>query len=192
MKLLLEKFDLVLQKFNLPNYQRLYTPLPGEIIELKLRELNINGEDFKTFFKWKNGFDPDYDVNVRCQIFNSGAMLSLDTIIEKINIDRASICRWNNSFIPIIFDSSDEYILYSTEQGKNLAQLYLHSSSLMAAIDPVSCYDSIQSMIETTIEAYENGILQYDQGEDWLNMDVDRYYEIAKKNNPESKFWFLQ
>ena len=93
--------------------------------------------------------------------------------------------------IPLITDSTGEYILFNNEQGNDYGKLYFYSASILVAIETISCYDSIKSMIETTIEAYEQEKLKYDNGEDWLDIDVKGYWKIAAKYNHHSKFWIL-
>src|SRR5438876_662246 len=118
-KLLLEKFDMTLRKYNLSNYEKLYAPLQDKEIDIRLNELYIKNEDFKTLFAWKNGYDPDHNVNILCQVFELGTLLSLDAIISTVSANKNN-SRWDNQLlIPLITDSTGEYILFNNEQGND-------------------------------------------------------------------------
>ena len=190
-KLLLEKFDVTLRKYNLPNYEKLYPPLSDKEIDTRLNELGINDKNFKSLFTWKNGYDPDQNVNVLCQVFEFGALLSLDAIKDTVNANKND-ARWDNQLlIPLVTDSTGQYILFNNEPGNDYGKLYLYSASLLVAIETIGYYDSISAMIETTIEAYEQGIQKYDEVEDWLDTDIKGYRKIATKYNVHSKYWAL-
>ncbi len=187
---MLQKLDNVLVKYNLPNYKKLYDPLATSEIDVYMQELGIINEDLRKLFTWKNGYDPNQNVNILCQIFEIGTLLTLGFIQKKININQTSIHLWNNAFVPIITDSTGQFILFNNQKGEDYGKLFLYSASLLF-VKPVSCYDSILAMIKTTIEAYEQGALFYDVKEDWVNSDMRKYYQIASKNNRGSKLWDL-
>lgn len=188
---LLETFDASLRKFNLTNYERLYAPLSDVEINDYLEQLNINNENFKLLFTWKNGYDPNQKTKVLCQVVDYGTLLSLQSIVRSLDANK-SIGRWEDHFIPLITDSTGQYLLFNNNKdSSDFGKLHLYSASLLFVEEPVSYYDSIFTFIETTIEAYEVGALKYDAQEDWLNKDVYRIREIAKRINVNSEYWSL-
>jgi hypothetical protein len=187
-KLLINRFDSILRNHNLPNYIKLYEPLSLKEIDHYFKSLNIDNEYLHNLFEWKNGYDPDQNVNMLCRIMDFGTLLSLEYISESVNINSKDRL-WDTSFIPLITDSTGQYIMFNNKQGTDYGKLHLLSSSLLFAEEPISYYDSVYTMIETTIEAYEKEVLKYDHNKDWLNMDVKKFYEIAQKINKNSKYW---
>ncbi|OQP54575.1 hypothetical protein A4H97_21640 [Niastella yeongjuensis] len=188
---LLESFDTSLRKFNLTNYERLYAPLSDGEINDYLEQLNINDEDFKLLYKWKNGYDPDQNPQVLCQLFDFGTLVSLNYIVEALEANE-TIGSWEDNFIPLITDSTGQYLLFNNDRNsKDYGKLHLYSASLLFVEEPVSYHDSIASFIDTTIEAYETGALRYDAHEDWLNKDVDEFRRIGKRINVNSEYWSL-
>jgi hypothetical protein len=187
-KLLLAQFDNTLKQFNLSNYEKLYSPLSNKEVVYQLQQLGVNNENLTSLFNWKNGYDPAKDAENLCQIFDIGTLLSIEFIIE-IQKMWAGIY-WTNYFIPLITDSTGQYILYNNKRGLNYGKLYLYSTSMFGD-ELVGYYDSIYAMINTTVEAYEQNIFTYDPVRDWLDIDYNKYHSVAKKINNNSKFWKL-
>ena len=187
-KLLIEKFDETLRKYNLPNYKKLSLPLNENEIDTKLKELKITDEDFKTLYLWKNGYDSFQNSEEPCQIFDRDTFLSLNAVIHAANTNK-KLNLWEEYLIPIITDTTGQYILFNNKK-KDYGKLYFYSSSILIAVDTISYYDSLSKFIETTIKAYELGVLKYEEYENWLDIDIDKYYPLAKKNNKDSKFWY--
>lgn len=187
--LLLDEFDNILQVYNPLNYARLYNPIADTHIEDSLITLKISDMDFRQFFKWKNGFDFKSEAGTNCQIFESGGMMSLESIIRKVKIHNTTQHIWDSKFIPIITDSKGQYILFNNKMGNNFGKLYFYSASILSAITPITCYDSLSTLIKTTIMAYQKGILKYDIDDDWLDIDRYSYNNLAQSMNPKSEFW---
>ena len=186
-KSLIDKYDSVLRQFNMPNYKLLYPPLSEiEIINI-LNKLKITETGFLDLYSWKNGFDIDNDVHIRCQINLCGAFQALESVFEtwKVSVEDSI---WNESFIPILTEGDGEYILFNNEPGNNNGKFYFYSASLLF-IEPISYYDSITTLFETEIEAYQSGAIQYDPNDNWLNIDLKKYKAIGAKHNPGSNYW---
>lgn len=187
-KVLLKKFDSVVKKHNPVNYEKLQKPLYENTISDYLKGLDINDETFRLLFKWKNGFDFTHGDDPRNQIFDFGALLSLERILklEKLGLDI-----WKKTFVPIISSGDGDYILFNNKRGENYGKLHLYSAALLFIENPISYYDSIYTMIETTIEAYEKKILVYDPKNNWLNDNVKDFHTLAKRINKRSDYWKL-
>jgi hypothetical protein len=188
---LIIQFDSTLKKYNFINYKKLYDPLSSELLSIELNKLNIDDLNFKIMYQWKNGYDPDSNFGESCDIFDFGTLLSLEAI-NSCTANNNSITRlWDNYFIPLITDTTGQYILFNNrKQNRDYGKLFLYSVSILG-INPISYFDSIFTMINTTIKAYEANILSYDPDENWLNMNVDDFKIIAKKHNPRSDYWKL-
>lgn len=191
LELLLTELDEVLRNNNPVNYERLYPPLTELNLEVVLRNLKIKSEDFRTLYEWKNGFDFTTDSYICFDIFFNGTLLSLDLVQEDVLFNEKE-GRWRDTLIPLIGNDEREWLLFDNRKGKDYEKLFFYSPSIpSAAIKPVTCYDSILAMVDTTIAAYRNGIVQCDPDENCLNFNVDRYFALARERNPKSQFWMM-
>lgn len=188
--LILNKLDSTLQRYNLVNYEKLESSLPTNETEFYLNKLNITDSDFRSLYYWKNGYNVNKNVNNICSVLEYGTFMSLESVYNTFLKNKTGSGRWDSpSLIPFITDSTGQYILFNNRNGANYGKLYLYSASILVAIDTISYYDSISSLLQTTIEAYEKGILKYIETEDWLDIDVRKFRDIAVKYNFNSKFW---
>ena len=186
---LFAEFDDILKKYNTDNYRKLNSPLPGQKIDPYLKEFKISDSNFKLFYSWKNGNDLDDISRESCQIFNFGSLVSLDSVSKFI---KRSDLYWDHFFIPIIATGDGDYLLYNNnEKEDDYGRLHLFSPSLLFIEEPISYYDSIFAMLKTTTEAYKQSALSYNSMENWLDINIDKYYEIAKRINIDSKYWTL-
>jgi hypothetical protein len=188
---LLEEFDAVLRKYNLPNYSKLYPPLPEDEIIDCLNQLKLKDNDFRSLYRWKNGFDPDGKVIGACQIFIYHAPLSLDSIIRKVNSAKKTSI-WKDAFIPLIADTTGDYLLFNNQEGNDYGKIHLYSVSLFFIDEPISYYDSLGAMIETTIQSYINSAFKYNAAKQRLEVDAHKHHEIAKEINVNSKIWTFE
>jgi len=189
-ELLLQNLDEVLQRKNLQNYQRLNEPLPEDKRDEFFRELDILDHNFATLFSWKNGYDLDIFTKERCQICQFGSFFSLRFIAHSIAINKKEPM-WGDYFIPILGDTAGDSILFCNKKGRTYGKLYLFSVSLLHT-DPVGYFDSLSSMVETIIEAYQQDALTYSAEENWLNVNTGKYWEIASNINKHSKYWTIK
>ena len=187
-KTLLKKFDLSLQKYNHVNYARLQNPLPEQELDQFLKELEINDENFKQLYKWKNGFNSTHGENRHNQIFDFGGLLSMEFLLESKALDLGA---WEKSFVPLVSTGDGDFILFNNKNGREYGKLHLFSPSLLYIEEPIGYYDSIYTLIETTIEAYQQHVFEYDEKKDWLDIDINKLDKIVSKLNKYSEFWKL-
>lgn len=188
---LLKEFDDILKKYNPVNYEMLQNPLSKKEITEYLKKIEIDDRNFELLFEWKNGFNLKGSSNKRLQLFDFGAMLPLDSILKSKMEDNDL---WNKKFLPLISSGEGSFILFNKKNGKDYGKLHLHSvgfSFLDALDEPISYYDSIYTMIMTTMEAYKEGALIYNENENSLDEDVDAFNKLAKKYNTKADFWKL-
>lgn len=67
----------------------------------------------------------------------------------------------------------------------------LYSVSLLFIEDPITYYDSIYSLVAITIKAYETEALKFNQRDNWLDVNINKFHAIACKLNTESAYWKL-
>jgi hypothetical protein len=185
---LLQKLDSTLRAYNPINHAKLKQPLPEKEIENYMSKLQVNNEDFKLLFTWKDGYDVFKIGNAPCQIFDFGTLLSLQSIVDVLE-QTTEDDRWEGEqFVPLIAETTGEYILLDNGKGATYGQLFLYSVPYLH-IEPEPLYDSISSMVETTIEGYEKKILKYNAEFGYLDRDVLAFRKVGMKHNKKAKFW---
>jgi len=183
---LLNKYDDTLRNYNPSNYEKLQAPLSVEKIEEHLHNFGVDDENLKALFHWKNGFEGE---NSGDRIFKKGGLLSMEYILKLSSLSLSEDL-WKDTFIPLVSEGGGDYLLFNKEKGPDYGKLHLYCVSLLYIDEPISYYDSIYSMIKTTIDAYEEKVLIFDElNGSRLKYDIDAFNSIAKKNNKHSDFW---
>jgi hypothetical protein len=180
-KLLLEELDTALRKYNMPGYEKLQPPLPDKEIDEYLRELDINDDNLKALFQWKNGEKEDS----YCQMMEYGGLQSLELIKESALTDKP----YDPLLIEIISDNGEESILFNKKKGPHYGKLYMYSVGQLYIGHPISYFDSLETMVKTIIEAYKTETFKYDQENKWLDINFATFATIAKKINKKSAYW---
>lgn len=178
---LLIEFDNILKQYNPVEYKKLLDPLSPNEVEIRLVQLGIEDIDFRSFYNWKNGERKD----TFCEMMEYGGPLSLTTIKETIS---ESYYPYNRSLIPFISEG-EEMLLFNIQKGRNYGKIYLFSPPQLYIDFPISYYDSIFSMIKTTIIAYQKKIYKYDFIKNRFQCNYYELHEQIKKMNPNSVFW---
>jgi hypothetical protein len=172
----LDKFDLVLRKYNRPNYDKMQAPLEKSELDFYLNRLGLNDNNIRTLFEWKNGFDMSKGIGTRDAFTFAGILFSLKDILEFVEYDPSEY-----ALLPPLFgDDTGDLLLFSNRNGQDYGKIYLYSVSLFSIDTKYIIYDSLYTLIETTLEAYETKALIYDKSTDYLDIDIDKYYEIGK------------
>ena len=112
----------------------------------------------------------------------------LESVVQVINYYSDGEVWPDDSYIPLINDGCGSFIMFNNKPGIDYGKLCLHSPSL-SFVEPITYYDSVYTMIETTIEAYKQNVFVYDSPNDFVDQDIDRFHEIGKEFNKNSKYW---
>jgi len=179
---LISELDEILKIYNSIEYHKLQSPLNSDVLHFYFNKLNIENKSFESLYKWKNG----EKENEYCQMMQYGGLLSLEESIKlKENYLEGCV---ENIFIPIISDG-EQILLFNNNRSKNYGRIYLYSVPLLYIEKPISCFDSLETMIITIVESYKEKAYIYDEKERWLNIDSEKIKLIAKKNNKKSAYW---
>jgi hypothetical protein len=185
-EILLREFDAVLRKYNPSNYAKLEDPLPDVQIDEFMKANGITEKAFRMLYQWKNGVD--FYKPYRCELTEWGVLLSIESIARSIK-RQAEASSWKSSFIPLIRDNDGAALLLNNEMGGDYGRIHLFSVSLLHIDNPISIFDSIETMVQTYVEAYKSGALLY--SDEFGDLDVeDEYYAIGRELNKQSKYWF--
>lgn len=182
-KKLIEKLDIVLRNKIPAEYTKLKPPLANQEIEEWMEILEVKDDNFKAMYQWKNGEEEDSF----CQMTERGSLISLNEIKETLDHYLNGVT--NPSLIPLISEGSEILLFNNKKSSKHYGKLYLYSVGLLYIDYPITCYDSIEAMLKTVIESYETGVFSYDNENSFLDVDFKKFRIIAKRYNPESKYW---
>jgi len=73
------------------------------------------------------------------------------------------------------------------EESEECGLVYLYSPSINLSIEPVSMYDSIESMLDTILLCYKKQAYFFKNRE--LSVNTNLEFEIGHHQNPRSLFW---
>ena len=181
----IHELDRLLRIHNPVNYNRLQSPLLDRQIESYLQELGINDQDVFELYRWKNGVFPAMEN--RAMLFESRvSLLSLESVLScKDMYDD----QFDEDHIMLFASPFDTGFLFNKGLEKNYGKLHLYSVPLLSIENPYSYYDSILTMLESNIQAYEAGFFQYNKDDDILNYKFGDILNILKSLNNESEYW---
>jgi len=180
-KSLLQELDATLRQYNMPAYENLLPPLPDTEIDKNLQELGIDDEDLKALFQWKSGMGDENGP----LMMNFGGLITFGSIKESIDFNEY----FDPLLIPLISDNGEEMLLFNSKPGPHYGKLYLFSIAMLLIEHPMGYYDSLTAMVKTTIQAYKENIYKYEKGSNMVDIDFDKFFTIAKINNPNSIYW---
>lgn len=178
---LIMQFDKILKDDNPIEYAKLQYPLKVDEVEDAMNKLGIYDMDFRNLYLWKNGEADDSF----CQLIECGGPLSLKNISSIVN---ELSYPYDSSLIPFISEG-EEMLLFNTKRGDHYGKIYFFSVPQLYIDFPISYYDSIHSMIETTMAAYKEKIYVYDFSKNMLTYDFEKLHNHIQKNNPRSAYW---
>ena len=180
-KSLLDELDTVLKQYNMPEYKKLQPPLPDSNIDKFLQEIGIHDENIKALFQWKNGEKEDS----YCQMMVYGGLQSLKAVKESLSRFKL----YDPLLIEIISDNGEESILFNNNPGPHYGQLYMYSIPQLYIEYPISYFDSLNTMIKTTIESYKAKAFEKTNSSNRLQFNFEKLTRIAKKYNKKSAYW---
>lgn len=183
-KLLLE-LEHTLYSKNLKGLEALESPQPKVNRDNLFRELGFFNQDLYDLYSWKNGCSFG---NLSNPIFTfSTTLLKLEEVVKFKN--RYPDDELNFENLLLIFANEEEGLLFNTEEGQNYGRLHLYSVPMLSINEPVCYYDSLLSMLQTTIAMYKDNAFWYDYNSSFLNTNVDQSIEIYKMYNPKCKYY---
>ena len=191
LRLLMIEFEKCLDQYCNVMCNKLEPPFPVSTINQSLGKVNIDDDDLRTYYAWKNGID--YDAVLATNAFDYSSFGVMPTLEFASNVsyeNNNSDHMWDSSLFPVIASFGGDFLLYNHNmEDKDYGKIFLYSTSLLCMPSEESYFDSLELMIETHIQCFKNKVFVYDSDQMFLDVDTDAYFEIAAKLNPESKYW---
>lgn len=185
----LENFDKCLKDYCEPLYSKLLPSLRLNEVEEFFRKWQIEDENLMMLFQWKNGilYDDSYPTSA-FDYTGFGVIPSLEYIaeIKKVSINK----QWRKSYFPLVLSFGGDFLLYETDKSStNYGMIFLHSPNLGYVDYQPGYFDSIQSMIITICDSFKEKVFKYGYANMDLDINFEKYGEIAKRLNPKSEYW---
>ena len=193
---LIKEFDNCLKKYCSYIYDYYQNSLPEEEIDMHMNKMGILNDDYKTLYKWKNGLDlgASRSFPKEFRISDFGNIVSLDDALHQFTEIRKSgtELEWPASQVVMFDNLIGERLLLETDKNSPYNNfVFCYHSYGSDACQSISYYDSIEKMLITLIEQFEQKALWFDDSKGFLEIDFDKLFEIGKIINHKSEYWTL-
>lgn len=183
--------DYCLKEYCSSLYQRLLNPLEKEKINKLLQQIGVDDSDLEELYLWKNGILNDGSLPTHSFDYTSfGVIPPLEYAVMIYQMESENDL-WSKSLIPIVSSYAGDFLLFESDKNsKTYGMIYLYSPTLGYVYDLVTYFDSLESMISTTVESFRAGAFTYNNKEmvfDVSNQDMQ--FSIAAELNPRSEYW---
>lgn len=179
-----------LQKYNPKLLDNLQEPLSKHRIDEVGEKLNIKlAQSIYDLFEWKNGvYLPEEYYLGSAWLFPLGGFFPIENSIERYEYYAGNDGYWSPTMF-LVFESGggEMYLLECDENSPQFGMIYMHSIGDFSFDVIISAYDSLDSLISTIIECYEQGC--YRLVGNSIQSDYELEKSISKKYNPKSEIW---
>jgi hypothetical protein len=182
-----EELDKILEAQNSPIVPHLRKGLDEAYIisEMKTTGLALHPDMLK-LYSWHDGIEGSFS-----QSFwgNIGAFITFDQSIQQINNLGDKNWQYKGEVVgSYLFPFTvDDYLFFCLNPESSYWGSIFIISPGFPIVEPIIIFDSITSMLQTTCDCFKYGAY-YVEG-DYLEIDVYKQDEYAKKYNPNSDFW---
>jgi hypothetical protein len=165
--------------------EALEAPLPKSTRDSLFTELGFYDQDLYDLYSWKNGCDFG---NLTNTIFTfSTTLLKLETVVEYKNRFPGNYLNFET--LSVIFANEEDGFLFNSEEGEDYGKIHLYSVPMLSIDEPSPYFDSLESMLQTTIVMYKEKALYYDSKSIFLEENVKLEIEIYKRYNPKCRYY---
>ncbi|HOZ68422.1 MAG TPA: hypothetical protein PLB49_02365 [Chitinophagaceae bacterium] len=168
--------------------EALEAPLPKDKINSLFSELGFFDEDLYALYSWKNGCA--FGKLVNPVFIFSTTILKLEEVVKYKK--RYPDDELNFEDLLLIFANEEEGLLFNSSKGNDYGKIHLYSVPLLSIDKPVPYYDSLQSMLQTTITMYKENALELDVKTSFLDVDIEKSIEIYDRYNPKCRYYSIE
>ncbi|ATL45728.1 hypothetical protein COR50_00335 [Chitinophaga caeni] len=148
-------------------------------------------DDIMKMYEWKNGVNDLFKKKTgEIELFTSGIMMPLELAVSIYALEARVQKSFKKDFFPLFTSGGGDYILmHLDEKKKTYGQLFLYSPSILLSSKPVSIYDSLNTLFQTTLEVYKKRGYYFNEVDKTLEVVYEIEKEVAIEMNPKSEFW---
>jgi len=187
---LMSELNSVLLERHSPILDKLQKGLNSITTRKLLGSFNITNDKLVTLFGWRNGVKDMYNGSKieEFELFPEAIMLSLEEAINhyKVSIEQKL---WEGGLFPMFSNGGGDYLLFDCNKNSvSYEVVLLYAPSLLLNEKPESIYDSIENLIQTVINCFNQKAYKFDV-KGLMDVDYDLKYKISTKLNPNSSYW---
>lgn len=176
-----------MQKWHLSVAGLLNAGLSEKEIEERFKKVGlIPTKELVELYRWHDGTPVEEGTMLDDVQFIPGFhFLCLDDAInnyQAMKDDR----RWCRAWFPIFANGGGDF--YAADLGQSDGYSAGVIGFILGEKEQETEYQSLTTMLLTFRDGFQNGSV-FKAEEGYLEMDDDKYAEIARKNNPELEFW---
>lgn len=185
---ILKRLEDILQKKNSLFYQWANPGLTEPEIRQYLSSVGLEpNKELIALYQWHNGCDNGF-----VDFFGfTGMFLSMKTSIDARLAE--GIEEWlvegtvsGKYLFHLGWD--DSIFIYLNQGSEHYGKLYIESPGSLI-IDPISIFDSLESLFISVVECFDKGVYFIDEEGKIDYENIDMKYEIFENNNPRSDYW---
>jgi hypothetical protein len=147
--------------------------------------------DIIQMYEWKNGVEDLFEKKTgEIELFTSGIMMPLELAVSMYALEVRVQKSFKKNFFPLFTSGGGDYILmHLDEKKRTYGQLFLYSPSILLSGKPVSIYDSLNSLFQTTLEVYKKRGYYFNEVDKTLGIVYEIEKKVAIEMNPKSELW---
>ncbi|WP_448633976.1 hypothetical protein [Pedobacter panaciterrae] len=164
-----------------------------EINEMMATQQLTFPQEVYDLFTWKNGFKPsEAHPIIPLHLFPNGIPFTLDEALHCYDLLSITKQCFKPNYFPLFAGcspaSNDHILLIDLDQNSDSYRMIsLYSPSMFGAADPMTIYDSLSSLLETTISSYDRRAFWI--ADEALVIDSRMFHTIMSDLNPNSEYW---
>jgi hypothetical protein len=172
-------------------YDHYDNPLDDNEIQLLMKQLGIDNEDYFYLYKWKNGIAVEkQDYSVENRIIMPGNFVSLRDAVE-LDEENSREDFWEKkSLKPIMANYEGEHLLIETDKtSKYYNFIYFYSANFSYSVTPILYFESIEKMLLSIMALFNEKAQWFDIDSKRLKIDYNDENPICHKLNPQIEHW---
>jgi hypothetical protein len=159
---------------------------PAAVVSSLLRSFNLKeSPEIEEFFGWHNGLDPKADLKLGDIDFFPGFYpLSIEEAVANYqSFERDP--RWRSGWFPIFANGGGDFYVVDLSFEDECPIRHFRLDEPECPIE----YSSLESMLLTLSAAFDKSIIFVGGTPGYLEVDYDRFDELAARLNPDIPWW---
>jgi hypothetical protein len=194
MNTVIEKLDAILEflvKLNCPLVNLLQPPLEEDEFEKLMAGMPITlPDEVVSLFKWRNGVDSKSDNFLGgTWLFPRAVFYEFSHTVSRYKEGAGRDKFWNpTKFMLFETGGGELYLIECNPDSSNFGTIYKYDLCAIEFDTLIPIYDSIESLLDTVLECYSNGIYTCHSLTGVITENDEIYlreYEISKKTIPD-------
>lgn len=184
-KELLRELESLLVTKNELGFNALKVPLPEKQRKSLIDSLDFFDQALYDLYSWRDGCSSG---NLSKPIFDFDTTLFALQDVVKYKSE-CPFGPFSSKKLLLIFASEEDGLLFNHQEGFEYGKIHLYSVPMLSIENPKPYYDSLLTMLQTTIAFYENDIFTYNVKTNFIEKDMDKGIDIYNRYNPLCRYY---